>query len=138
MRQHREQRRSQHGERPAAAHVSGSDQLVARDLVEYRKNNGPFQTRDQLLQVPYIPARHGSCIGLGFPPDYRRRQPARPHLDSPDSYPIARQLLGDLGYGPEALEEKDKVAELQEKLKAISPEEVANRLQVGVPTVRTF
>src|SRR5207244_2805527 len=54
----------------------------------------------------------------------------------PESYPVARQVLADLGFDPEALEDKDKLAELREKLKAVSPEELASRLQVGAPTVR--
>src|SRR5439155_17740878 len=54
----------------------------------------------------------------------------------PESYPVARQVLADLGFSPEALEDKDKLAELREKLKTISPDEVAARLQVGAPTVR--
>jgi uncharacterized protein len=54
----------------------------------------------------------------------------------PESYPAARQILGELGYEPEALTEPAKTADLREKLKSISPEEVAARLQVGTPTVR--
>ena len=39
---------------PLLRHVSGLNQLVAHDLVEFRKTNGPFQNRDQLRQVPGI------------------------------------------------------------------------------------
>ncbi len=120
---------------PLLRHVSGLNQLVARDLIEYRKNNGSFQTRDQLLQVPGI-GEARFVQSAGFLKIIGGVNPLDRTWIHPESYPIARQLLNDLGYGPEALEEKDKVAELQEKLKAISPEEVANRLQVGVPTVR--
>src|SRR4029077_13627978 len=37
---------------PLLRHVSGLNQLAARELVDYRKNHGPFKTREQLLQVP--------------------------------------------------------------------------------------
>src|SRR5262249_19786454 len=47
-----------------------------------------------------------------------------------------RQLLQDLGCGPEALREPDRVQELGGRLKGLSPEEVAGRLQLGVPTVK--
>jgi protein Tex len=120
---------------PLLRHVSGLNQLVARDLVEYRKNNGPFQTRDQLLQVPGI-GETRFVQSAGFLKIIGGVNPLDRTWIHPESYPIARQLLDELGYNPEALEEKEKVAELQEKLKAISPEEVANRLQIGVPTVR--
>ena len=39
---------------PLLRHVSGLNALVARELVDYRKNNGPFRRREQLLQVPGI------------------------------------------------------------------------------------
>jgi protein Tex len=120
---------------PLLRHVSGLNQLVARDLVEYRKNNGPFQTRDQLLQVPGI-GETRFVQSAGFLKIIGGVNPLDRTWIHPESYPIARQLLNELGYGPEALEEREKVTELQEKLKAISPEEVANRLQIGVPTVK--
>ena len=67
---------------PLLRHVSGLNQLVAREVVEYRKQNGPFRSREQLMQVPGIgtgPLRPGRRI----PQDPRRRQAARRHLDSP-------------------------------------------------------
>src|SRR5207302_1715548 len=39
---------------PLLRHVSGLNQLVARELVDYRKQHGPFRSRDQLLQVPGV------------------------------------------------------------------------------------
>src|SRR5205085_7667247 len=33
---------------PLLRHVSGLNQLTARELVEYRKQHGPFQSRDHL------------------------------------------------------------------------------------------
>src|SRR6202044_356556 len=39
---------------PLLRHVSGLNQLVARELVEYRKNNGPFRSREDLLKGPGI------------------------------------------------------------------------------------
>src|SRR5205823_12096969 len=53
----------------------------------------------------------------------------------PECYATAGQLLTELGYGPEALEDKVKSEELREKLKGLSPEEVSQRLQLGLPTV---
>src|SRR5260370_16103139 len=39
---------------PLLRHVSGLNALVAREVVDYRKNNGPFRRREQLLEVPGI------------------------------------------------------------------------------------
>jgi uncharacterized protein len=120
---------------PLLRHVSGLNALVARDLVEYRKTHGPFRDRQQLLQVNgigetrFVQAAGFLKIGDGDNP-----------LDltwiHPESYPLATQLLNDLGYGPEVLRDRERTAELQEKLKTISPEEVAARLHAGLPTVR--
>ena len=92
---------------PLLRHVSGLNQLVARDLVEYRKNNGPFQSREQLLQVHgigearFVQAAGFLKIGGGDNP-----------LDGtwihPESYPIARQLLTDLGFTPEDLLDRQR------------------------------
>jgi uncharacterized protein len=120
---------------PLLRHVSGLNQLAARELVEYRKQHGPFRSREQLLQVPGIgEARYVQAAG------FLKIEGGENALDRtwihPESYPVARQLLIELGYGPEALEAKDKAEELREKLKGLSPEEISARLQVGTPTVR--
>jgi uncharacterized protein len=120
---------------PLLRHVSGLNQLVAHDLVEYRKANGPFRRREQLLQVPGIgDARYTQAAG------FLKIQGGDFPLDQtwihPESYPAALQLLSELGYSPEALNDKDKTAELREKLKTLSPEELAQRLNVGTPTLR--
>jgi protein Tex len=119
---------------PLLRHVSGLNQMVARDLVEYRKANGPFQNREQLMQVNgigegrYVQAAGFLKIGGGANP-----------LDvtwiHPESYPVARQVLTDLGFTPEDLLDKQRLEELREKLNAVSLEETAERLQIGVPTL---
>jgi uncharacterized protein len=120
---------------PLLRHVSGLNQLVARELVEYRKQHGPFRSREQLLQVPGIgEARFVQAAGFLKIPN--GDNPLDRTWIHPESYPIARQLLGELGYEPEALIVPDKTEELRDKLKALSPEEVATRLQIGAPTVR--
>jgi uncharacterized protein len=120
---------------PLLRHVSGLNQLVARDLVEFRKNNGPFRSREQLLQVPGI-GEVRYVQAAGFLKIAGGDNPLDRTWIHPESYGIARQLLSDLGYGPEALEDRQKTEELREKLKAVSPEEVAVRLQAGLPTVK--
>ncbi|MFL5246066.1 MAG: helix-hairpin-helix domain-containing protein [Gemmataceae bacterium] len=120
---------------PLLRHVSGLNQLAARSVVEFRQHNGPFKRRDQLLQVPNIgEARYVQAAG------FLKITGGDNPLDStwihPESYAAAGQLLSDLGYGPEALADRPKIEELNEKLKTLSPEEVAARLQIGVLTLR--
>jgi uncharacterized protein len=120
---------------PLLRHVSGLNQLVARELAEYRKAHGPFSSRDQLLQVPGIgPSRYVQAAGFlkidgGVNP-----------LDGtwihPESYPIAQKVLDELGCTTEVLRHRPRLEELRQKLKAVSLDEVAARLNAGVPTVR--
>jgi uncharacterized protein len=53
----------------------------------------------------------------------------------PESYPVARQVLTDLGFTPEDLQDKQRLEELRAKLNEIPLEETAERLQIGVPTL---
>ncbi len=120
---------------PLLRHVSGMNQLVARELIEYRKTSGPFRSREDLLKVPGIgEARYVQAAG------FLKVEGGDNPLDRtwihPESYGAARQLLNELGYGPEALQDRAKVEELREKLKGLAPAEVARRLQMGEPTLR--
>jgi uncharacterized protein len=50
--------------------------------------------------------------------------------------PAARQVLADLGFAAEDLRSKQRLDDLREKLKGVTPEDVASRLNTGVPTAR--
>jgi uncharacterized protein len=119
---------------PLLRHVSGMNQLVAREVVEYRKQHGPFRSREQLMQVPGVgPARYFQAAGfLKVAGD----EPLDVTWIHPESYTAARQLLGDLGHAPDVLADRGRIGELREKLKGLAPEEVGTRLAVGVPTVK--
>src|SRR5207247_7978461 len=85
---------------PLLRHVSGLNQLVARDLIEFRKANGPFRNREQLMQVPGI--GEGRFVqAAGFLKITAGDNPLDSTWIHPESYGAARQLLQDLGYGPE-------------------------------------
>ena len=50
---------------PLLRHVSGLNQLTARRVVEYRKENGPFTSREQLMEVEGIgPATFTQAAGF--------------------------------------------------------------------------
>jgi uncharacterized protein len=48
---------------------------------------------------------------------------------------VTRSLLAELGYGPDVVGDKGRAEELQQKLRGISPDELAGRLDVGAPTL---
>ncbi len=120
---------------PLLRHVSGLNQLAARDLVDYRKQKGPFKNREQLLQVPNIgPARYVQAAGFLKIPD--GDNPLDQTWIHPESYPATQKLLTEIGFSPEMLGDKQKTEELKEKLKSLSPEDVCKRLEVGLPTLK--
>ncbi len=119
---------------PLLRHVSGLNQLVAREIVTYREKNGAFANREQLLQVPGLgEKRFTQAAGFLKLPD------GPDPLDStwihPESYAIARQVLTDFGFTPTDLRDKAKVEELRAKLNSVNLSEVAGRLNVGEPTL---
>jgi len=58
-------RRSEYRQRAAVAARVRPESDGGRDLVDYRKQHGPFQSRDQLLQVPGIgDARYTQAAGF--------------------------------------------------------------------------
>jgi uncharacterized protein len=120
---------------PLLRHVSGMNQMVARDVVEFRKQQGGFKNREQLLQVPNIgPTRYVQAAGFLKIP--QGDNPLDRTWIHPESYGIAARLLSELGYGPDVLDDKTRTEELRTKLKSVNAEETAAKLEVGVPTLR--
>ena len=120
---------------PLLKNVSGLNQLVARELVEYRKQHGRFNSREDLKNVPQMgEARFTQAAGF-----LKIRDGADP-LDTtwvhPESYSIAKQILEGMGFTPADLKDKTKLVELREKLREQNPEALANIHKVGGPTIR--
>jgi protein Tex len=114
--------------------VSGLNVLAAKELVEFRKQNGAFQAREQLMSVPQMgDARFTQAAGF-----LRIRDGSNP-LDNtsihPESYGLATQILAELGFTPEDLKDKEKVRELRQKMNDAKPDEIAERLGAGSPTI---
>jgi uncharacterized protein len=109
--------------------------MGAGDVVEYRKQNGVFKSREQLLQVPNIgPTRYVQAAGFLKIPS--GENPLDRTWIHPESYGVAASLLSELGFGPEALDDKGRADELRQKLRSVHVDETAARLTVGAPTLR--
>ena len=54
----------------------------------------------------------------------------------PESYDLAKALLTELEFSLEDLTNRNKLADLQEKLQNINAEELAKTLDAGLPTIR--
>ena len=121
---------------PLLRHVSGLNQLVAREIVTFREKNGAFTSREQLLQVPGLgEKRFTQAAGFLKLPD--GPDPLDATWIHPESYAAARQVLADFGFTAADLRDKAKVEELRGKLNesADKLEEIAGRLNIGAPTL---
>ncbi|WP_081578414.1 Tex-like N-terminal domain-containing protein, partial [Singulisphaera acidiphila] len=119
---------------PLLRHVSGMNQLTARRLVDYRKEKGPFTTREQLTQVEGIgPATYTQAAGF-----LKIREGEHP-LDRtwihPESYEVATRLLEKLGFAPDVVRDKAQLPALHAKLNEADVPALARELEVGEPTL---
>jgi uncharacterized protein len=115
--------------------VSGLNQMVARELVDYRKQNGPFKSREQFLQVPSMgPVRFVQAAG--FLKVAGGDNPLDETWVHPESYTATQTLLDQLGFDSKVLRERERHREAQTKLKSLNLEELSAQLQLGVPTLK--
>jgi uncharacterized protein len=109
-------------------YVSGLGPQLAQNIVEYRTQNGPFQSRDQLKKVARLGAKaFEQCAG------FLRIDKAKNPLDNsavhPESYAVVERMARDL---------KCTVTDLVKKTdlqKQIKPEVYVTET-VGLPTLR--
>jgi uncharacterized protein len=109
------------------ARVSGLNESLAQNIVAHRDQNGPYQSRQELLKVSRLgPKAFEQCAGF-----LRIRDGADP-LDSsavhPESYPVVRRILAHLKSEIRAVIGDASV------LRSLKPEQFADE-QFGAPTV---
>ena len=108
-------------------YVSGLGVTLAKNIIDYRKENGAFTSRAQLKKVPRLgPSAYQQCAG------FLRIPGAKNPLDNsavhPESYPIVEQMAKDLGCAvKDLIEQKDLRAKLDIKKYVTS--------EVGLPTL---
>lgn len=114
------------------SYVSGISKAVAKNIQKYREENGKFLNRKQLLKVPKLgPKAFEQCAGfLRIPESEQILDNTGVH---PESYSATEALLSKLGYSMEDIKAKN-VKNLSAKV--VSPEETAEELGIGVPTLQ--
>ena len=100
---------------PLLRHVSGLNQLVAREVVLHRERSGKFTSREQLLAVPGLGEKRYTQAA-GFLKITDGSDPLDATWIHPESYSAARQILTDLGLASSDLREKPKLDELRVRL----------------------
>ena len=90
-------------------YVSGINKTIAKNIVDYRENNGRFVSRKQLLKVPKLgPKAYEQCAGFLRIPD--GKNPLDATSVHPESYEAAEQRMAKLVLTMEDIKEAQKQA----------------------------
>ncbi len=108
-------------------YVSGLNATLAQNIVEYRKENGPFPSREALKKVPRMgPKAYEQCAG------FLRITGATNPLDNsavhPERYKLVEKIASDLGCPLMELIGKEQLTSKIDLNKYVSKE-------VGIPTL---
>lgn len=117
------------------SYVSGLSARVANEVINYRTENGVFKSRSELKKVKGLGPKTFQQAA-GFLRIAKGEEPLDNTAVHPESYPLARQILEQIGYSEKDLQERETLAEIREKLKKLNAKEVAQNLAAGEPTVR--
>ena len=117
------------------SYVSGINKQVAKNIVEYRDQNGSLKQRKELLKVPKLgKVAFEQCAG--FLRIYNGKNPLEITGVHPESYDKAEELLIKLGYTVNDLIENERLTQLREKLKQVNVKEMAKELDMGELTLQ--
>ncbi|MBQ7122889.1 MAG: RNA-binding transcriptional accessory protein [Clostridia bacterium] len=119
---------------PLLSRVSGINATVAKNIVEFRDENGEFKERSQLKKVPKLGAKaFEQCAGFLRVPESKNI------LDNtgvhPESYTAAKELLKLCGYSLEDIG-TEAISEIKGKVELLGEEAIAENLGIGVPTLK--
>ncbi len=114
------------------SYISGINTTVAKNIIEYREENGKFNDRKQLLKVKKLgPKAFEQCAG------FLRISDGKNILDNtgvhPESYPVAEKLLSKLGYSFADISENN-ISGINNKINDI--QKLSEELEVGIPTLQ--
>lgn len=116
------------------SYVAGIKPAMAKNVVSFREKHGKFANREQLKKVPRLGEQtFVQCAGFIRLPD--GDNPLENTQVHPESYDITVKILEMAGSSPAELKNGDQET-IRCQLSALNIEDVASRLEAGVPTVR--
>ncbi|MDK0707694.1 RNA-binding transcriptional accessory protein Tex [Clostridium perfringens] len=115
------------------SYISGINASIAKNIVDYREENGKFKSRKELLKVKRLGQKaYEQCAG------FLRVMESKEALDNtsvhPESYKVAKELIKTLGYTEEDLK-NGKLVDIDERVKEKGISNLAKELEVGEPTL---
>ncbi len=119
---------------PLLSRVSGINSTVAKNIVDFRDENGEFKERSQLKKVPKLGAKaFEQCAGLLRVPESKNI------LDNtgvhPESYAAAKDLLKLFSYSLDDIG-TEKIKDITSAVESLGEDKVAEKLGIGVPTLK--
>lgn len=119
---------------PLLERVSGLNKSIAKNIVDFREENGEFKKRSQLLKVTKLGPK-AYMLSAGF----LRIPGAKDKLDTssvhPESYDAAKKLLEAVGYKTSDIG-TEKAKALAADVEKIGLANLAQQLDTGVPTLK--
>ncbi len=121
---------------PLLARVSGINSTVAKNIVEYREENGAFTNRKQLMKVAKLGAK-AFTQSAGF----LRVASGDNILDNtgvhPESYKSAGEILKICGYDAKQLKSNSNITfvDIKQKAQEVGISQICEQLELGEPTV---
>ena len=116
------------------SYVSGINKTIAKNIVKYRDENGKIKNRKQLLKVPKLgKVAFEQCAGfLRILDGDNLLEVTAVH---PESYEATEKLLQKIDFDKKDLRNKEKIEELQNKLKNVDVKQTAKELEIGEMTL---
>ena len=103
--------------------ISGLNPLLAQEIVGYRKKNGPFKNKKQLLEIPnFSPEKFELCAG--FLQVYDGDEPFDATNFHTDDYEMAGKILVGFDIAKDDWKKPEKKDELLQKARAANLKEV--------------
>jgi uncharacterized protein len=118
-------------------YVSGLNQLTARRLYDHRQANGPFRNLEQLKEISGL-GEATFVQAAGFLKVADGDNPLDATWIHPESYEVARKILGKLGFSIDDLRQKETTAAVAQKISELEgqAEQLSTEWQVGLLTLR--
>ncbi|MET3507890.1 Tex family protein [Halalkalibacter oceani] len=112
-------------------YVAGLSKTVATNIVKRREEEGRLTSRAQLKKVPRLGAKTYEQA-IGFLRILDGSQPLDATAIHPESYQDTKRLLEEIGSSVKEL----GTDQLKEKLQKVNIREMAEKLEIGVPTLK--
>lgn len=117
------------------SYVSGINSTIAKNIVEFRDENGKYTERKKLLKVPKLgKAAYTQCAGFIRVPN--GKNPLEITAVHPESYEAAEKLLDSIGFNKIDLLDKEKLSTIRQKLSQIDINKKAEELGIGELTLK--